>query len=101
MHIGFIGAGNVTKTFWRDLNERWLSRSSYRSLRGPETLAALVADLGPGATAGTKAQAAESGSRHSRHTMVSRARGAKSISIGTGRILIDATNAHMDTDADN
>ena len=45
MRIGFIGAGNVTKTFGRHLmnagHEIIVSNS-----RGPETLAGLVADLG-------------------------------------------------------
>ena len=58
MRVGFIGAGTLTKTFGRHLinagHEIIVSNS-----RGPETLAGLVADLGPRATAGTKTQAAE------------------------------------------
>jgi 8-hydroxy-5-deazaflavin:NADPH oxidoreductase len=59
MRAGFIGAGTLTKTFGRHLidagHEIIVSNSG-----GPDTLAGLVADLGAGATAGTKAQAAES-----------------------------------------
>jgi NADP oxidoreductase coenzyme F420-dependent len=59
MQIGFIGAGTLTKTFGRHLisagHEIIVSNS-----RGPETLAGLVADLGPAARAGTKRQATES-----------------------------------------
>jgi predicted dinucleotide-binding enzyme len=59
MRVGFIGAGTLTKTFGRHLinagHQIVVSNS-----RGPETLAGLVAELGPGAAAGTKKQAAES-----------------------------------------
>ena len=75
MRIGFIGAGNVTKTFGRHLIEAGHEIIVSNS-RGPETLAGLVADLGPGATAGTKAQAAES-DLVILATMGERARGAK------------------------
>ena len=54
MRIGFIGAGNVTKTFGRHLMNAG-HEIIVSNLRGPETLAGLVAELGPGATAGTKA----------------------------------------------
>ena len=98
MHIGFIGAGNVTKTFGRHLmnagHEIIVSNS-----RGPETLAGLVADLGPGATAGTKAQAAESDLVILATRWVNVPEALKNIDWH-GRILIDATNAHMDTNPD-
>jgi 8-hydroxy-5-deazaflavin:NADPH oxidoreductase len=58
MKVGFIGAGNVTRTFGRHLMTAGHTLVASNS-RGPETLAGLVADLGPGATAGTKQQAAE------------------------------------------
>jgi 8-hydroxy-5-deazaflavin:NADPH oxidoreductase len=58
MRIGFIGACTLTKTFGRHLinagHEIIVSNS-----RGPETLADFVADLGRGAAAGTKKQAAD------------------------------------------
>jgi 8-hydroxy-5-deazaflavin:NADPH oxidoreductase len=98
MRIGFIGAGNVTKTFGRHLinagHEIIVSNS-----RGPETLAGLVADLGSGATAGTKAQAVESDVVILATHWVNVPEALKSIDWH-GRILIDATNAHMDPKPD-
>jgi 8-hydroxy-5-deazaflavin:NADPH oxidoreductase len=58
MQIGFIAAGSLTKTFGRHLINAGHAIIVSNS-RGPDTLAGLVADLGPGATAGTKMQAAE------------------------------------------
>lgn len=58
MRVGFIGAGTVTGTFGRHLIAAGHSVVVSNS-RGPETLAKFVADLGPGAIAGTKQQAAE------------------------------------------
>ena len=58
MKIGFIGAGNVTRTFGRHLMTVGHTLVVSNS-RGPETLAGFVADLGPGAIAGTKQQAVE------------------------------------------
>ena len=58
MRVGFIGAGTLTKTFGRHLiNAR--HQIVVSNSRGPETLAAPVAELGPGAVAGTKTQAAD------------------------------------------
>jgi predicted dinucleotide-binding enzyme len=98
MRIGFIGAGNVAKTFGRHLmnagHEIIVSNS-----RGLETLAGLVADLGPGATAGTKAQAAESDVVILATRWVNVPEALKNIDWH-GRILIDATNAHMGTNPD-
>jgi 8-hydroxy-5-deazaflavin:NADPH oxidoreductase len=98
MRIGFIGAGTLTKTFGRHLinagHEIVLSNS-----RGPETLAGLVADLGPGATAGTKKQAAESDVVILATNWVNVPEALKDIDWH-GRILIDATNAHMDPKPD-
>jgi len=58
MKIGFIGAGNVTRTFGRHLINAGHTIVVSNSKR-PATLADLVADLGPGAVAGTREQAAE------------------------------------------
>ena len=58
MKVGFIGAGKVTRTFGRHLINAGHTIVISNS-RGPETLADFVADLGPGAIAGTKQQAAE------------------------------------------
>jgi predicted dinucleotide-binding enzyme len=98
MRIGFIGAGTLTKTFGRHLinagHEIVVSNS-----RGPETLAGLVADLGLGATAGTKKQAAESDVVILATNWVNVPEALKDIDWH-GRILIDATNAHMDPKPD-
>jgi predicted dinucleotide-binding enzyme len=63
--------------------------------RGPETLAGFVADFGPGATAGTKQQAAECDVIILATHWVRVPDALKGIDW-KGRILIDATNAHMD-----
>ena len=60
MRIGLIGSGRIGGTLARlavDAGHEVVLSNS----RGPETLAALVAELGSGATAGTVAQAAQSG----------------------------------------
>ena len=57
MRVGFIGAGNVTRTFGRHLINAGHTIVVSNS-RGPETLADFVADLGSNAIAGTKQQAA-------------------------------------------
>ena len=94
MRVGFIGAGNVARTFGRHLLTAGHTIVVSNS-RGPETLADFVADLGPGAIAGTKQQAAEC------DVVVLAAHWAKVREAlkgidWHGRILIDATNAHMD-----
>jgi predicted dinucleotide-binding enzyme len=98
MRIGFIGAGTLTKTFGRHLinagHEIIVSNS-----RGPETLAGLVADLGPRATAGTKTQATECDVVILATNWVNVPEALKNIDWH-GRILIDATNAHMDSKPD-
>ena len=63
--------------------------------RGPETLADFVADLGPGATAGTRQQAAECEVVILATNWVKAADALKGIDW-RGRILIDATNAQVD-----
>jgi len=98
MRIGFIGAGTLTKTFGRHLinagHEIIVSNS-----RGPEALAGLVADLGLGATAGTKKQAAECDVVILATNWVNVPEALKNIDWH-GRILIDATNAHVDPKPD-
>jgi len=56
--VGFIGAGNVAGTIGRHLITAGHTIIVSNS-RGPETLVGFVSDLGPGAIAGTKEQAAE------------------------------------------
>ena len=84
MRVGFVGAGHAIV----------VSNS-----RGPETLTGLVADLGPGATAGTKRQAAEGDIVILATNWVNVPEALKDIDWH-GRILIDATNAHMDSKPD-
>jgi 8-hydroxy-5-deazaflavin:NADPH oxidoreductase len=94
MKVGFVGAGNVTRTFGRHLITAGHTVVVSNS-RGPETLTDFVADLGPGAIAGTREQAAEC-------DVVILAVGWLKVSEALkgidwrGRILIDATNAHVD-----
>lgn len=98
MRIGFIGAGTVTKTIGRHLinagHEIIVSNS-----RGPESLTSLVAELGPGATAGTKMQAAECDVVVLATNWAKAPEALKDIDWH-GQILIDATNAHMDAKPD-
>ena len=67
--------------------------------RGPETLAKFVADLGLSAIAGTKQQAAECDIVILATHWVGAPEALKGIDW-RGRILIDATNAHMDPKPD-
>jgi 8-hydroxy-5-deazaflavin:NADPH oxidoreductase len=94
MKVGFVGAGNVTRTFGRHLITAGHAVVVSNS-RGPETLSDFVADLGPDAIAGTREQAAECDVviLAVRWSKVSEA--LKGIDW-RGRILIDATNAHVD-----
>jgi len=94
MKVGFIGAGTVTGTFGRHLMTAGYTLVVSNS-RGPETLAGFVADLGPGAIAGTKQQAAECDVVVLATNWVRVPDALKGIDW-RGRILIDATNAHVD-----
>jgi 8-hydroxy-5-deazaflavin:NADPH oxidoreductase len=98
MKIGFIGAGNVTGTFGRHLINAGHTIVVSNS-RGSETLADFVADLGPGASAGTKLQAAECDVVILATNWLRVPEALKDIDW-RGRILIDATNAHMDPKPD-
>ncbi|MEH2252046.1 NADPH-dependent F420 reductase [Nostoc sp.] len=94
MKVGFIGAGTVTGTFGRHLLTAGHSIVVSNS-REPETLADFVADLGPGAIAGTKQQAAECDVVILATNWVRVDDALKGVDW-RGRILIDATNAHVD-----
>jgi 8-hydroxy-5-deazaflavin:NADPH oxidoreductase len=98
MKIGFIGAGKVTRTLSRHFIGAGHSVVVSNS-RGPETLADYVADLGPGAVAGTKQQAAECDVVILATNWVSVADALKDVDW-RGRILIDATNAYVDAKPD-
>jgi len=94
MTIGFIGAGNVTRTVGRHLINAGHTVVVSNS-RGPATLVDFVADLGPGAIAGTREQAAECDVVILATHWVNVPEALKRIDW-RGRILIDATNAHLD-----
>jgi len=98
MKIGFIGAGTVTRTFGRHLITAGHTIVVSNS-RGPETLADLVTDLGPNGVAGTKQQAAECEVVILATNWVKVPEALKGVEWH-GRILIDATNAHMDLKPD-
>jgi 8-hydroxy-5-deazaflavin:NADPH oxidoreductase len=98
MKIGFLGAGNVTRTFGRHLINAGHTIVVSNS-RGPATLADFVADLGQGAIAGTTEQAAECDAVILAVHWVKVPDVLKGIDW-RGRILIDATNAHMDPKPD-
>ena len=98
MEIGFIGAGKVTGTFGRHLINAGHTLVVSNS-RGPETLAHFVADLGPGVIAGTREQAAKCDVVILAVHWVKVREALKGIDW-RGRILIDATNAHMDPKPD-
>jgi predicted dinucleotide-binding enzyme len=98
MKIGFIGAGNVTRAFGRHLINAGHAIVVSNS-RGPETLADFVADLGPGATAGSREQAVECDVVVLATQWAKVPEALKGIDWH-GRILVDATNAHMDPKPD-
>ena len=94
MKVGFIGAGSVARTFGRHLLDAGHTIVVSNS-RGPGTLADFVADLGSGAVAGTKQRAAECDVVILATHWVSVPDALKAIDW-RGRILIDATNAHLE-----
>jgi 8-hydroxy-5-deazaflavin:NADPH oxidoreductase len=98
MKVGFVGAGNVTGTFGRHLITAGHTIVVSNS-RGPETLTDFVAGLGPGAIAGTKQQAAECDVVILATHWAKVPDALKGIDW-RGRILIDATNAHIDAKPD-
>ena len=98
MKIGFIGAGTVTSTFGRRLISAGHTIVVSNS-RGPETLAKFVADLGPSAIAGTKQQASECDVVILATNWVKVPEALEGIDW-RGRVLIDATNAHIDPKPD-
>jgi len=98
MKVGFIGAGSVTGTFGRHLINAGHTIVVSNS-RGPATLAGFVADLDPGAIAGTREEAAECDVVILAVHWVNVREALKGIDW-RDRVLIDATNAHMDPKPD-
>jgi 8-hydroxy-5-deazaflavin:NADPH oxidoreductase len=98
MRIGFIGAGMVTQVMARHLLNAGHEVAICNS-RGPETLGALIDELGPGATAETKDQVVQS------DVVIvgvhwQQAEQALQGIDWKGRILIDAMNAHAEYPGD-
>ncbi|WP_439378847.1 NADPH-dependent F420 reductase [Amycolatopsis lexingtonensis] len=91
MRIGILGAGSIGAAFARRLvaggHEALLSNS-----RGPETLGDLVAELGPGATAGTRLEAAQAEIVVLAVPRPQVAAALDGLPGWDGRILVDATN---------
>jgi 8-hydroxy-5-deazaflavin:NADPH oxidoreductase len=98
MNVGFIGAGTVTATIGRHIalagHKVVISNS-----RGPESLSQLVAELGPNVSAGTKQQAAEAEIVILATNWVNVPEALSGINW-KGKILVDATNAHVDAKPD-
>lgn len=92
MRIGFIGAGENALTLARHFliygNDVVLSNS-----RGPDTLTQVIADLGKGASAGTKNDAAAADIIILAVNWVNVRDALQGINW-TNKILVDATNAH-------
>jgi predicted dinucleotide-binding enzyme len=98
MKVGFIGAGNVTATIGRYLINAGRTIVVSNS-RGPETLGKFVAELGAGAIAGTKQQAAKCDIVILATKWVDVPEALKGVDL-RGRILVDAANAHKDSRPD-
>lgn len=98
MRIGFIGAGNVTKVMGRHLLNAGHTIAICNS-RGPETLGALIDELGPGATAETKDQVVRSDVVIIAVRWVQAEEALRGVDWN-GRILIDAMNAHAELEGD-
>ena len=96
--VGFIGAGTVTATIGRHLLKAGRTIAVSNS-RGPETLEKFVAELGSGAIAGTKQQAAKCDIVILATKWVDVPEALAGVDW-RGRILVDATNAHEDSDPD-
>ncbi|QKV80737.1 NADPH-dependent F420 reductase [Amycolatopsis sp. Hca4] len=91
MRIGILGAGAIGTAFARRLvaggHEAVLSNS-----RGPETLAGLMDELGPGASAGTRTEAARADIVVLAVPRAQVATALDGLPDWDGRILVDATN---------
>ena len=94
MRIGFIGAGSMAKTFGKHLIEAG-HEVLYSNSSGPQSLEALIRELGPNARSGTKQEAADCDIAILATNWVNVPEALNGIDWN-GRILIDGTNAHMD-----
>ncbi|RXZ49347.1 NADP oxidoreductase [Agromyces fucosus] len=94
--IGIIGAGNIGGALARKLVELG-HRVTIANSRGPETLAELVAELGPNASAGTAAEAAEAG-EFVIVTVPLKAYRDIPVAPLAGKIVIDTNNYYWERD---
>ena len=98
MRIGFIGAGRVTQVMGRHLLNAGHTIAVCNS-RGPETLAGLIKEFGPGAAAETKDQVVRSEVVIIAVRWVQAEEALRGVDWN-GRILIDAMNAHAEYQGD-
>ena len=98
MRIGIIGAGNAARTIARHtlVNGHQVVISNSR---GPDTLADVVAELGDGAEAGTRDDVLKTDLVILSVNWPDVQKAVEGL-IWDGQILIDATNAHVDTPPD-
>lgn len=94
--IGIIGAGNIGSQVARKAIENGYDVVISNS-RGPETLAELVAELGPKATAGSAAQAAEAADV-AVVTVPFKAYADVPVQPLAGKIVIDTNNYYFERD---
>jgi 8-hydroxy-5-deazaflavin:NADPH oxidoreductase len=94
MKIGMIGAGRVAQSV-----ARYLLQAGHTVLlsnsRGPESLSALVAELGPGVTAGTVEEAAQAPMVLLAVPWTAVPQALSGLPAWEGRILIDATDQYV------
>jgi predicted dinucleotide-binding enzyme len=91
MKIGFIGASAVAQTIAKHLLPLG-HQVMFSNSRGPASLAELVKELGPAASAGTPAQAADQDIVVLAVNWVSVQAALSQVSDWKGRVLVDATN---------
>jgi predicted dinucleotide-binding enzyme len=91
MNIGIIGSGGLGSNVARALATKGLS-ATISNRRGPDSLAALVADLGPSIKAGTVAEAAAADIVLIAVRWSDLGEALGSLPAWNGRIVIDGTN---------
>ncbi|MCG5238060.1 NADPH-dependent F420 reductase [Xanthobacter oligotrophicus] len=91
MSIGIIGAGALGSNFARALARKGLTATISNS-RGPDSLAALVQELGPSIKAGTVAEAASADIVLAAVRWVDAGKVFGALPAWNGRIVIDGTN---------
>jgi hypothetical protein len=91
MNIGFLGAGVVAQTIAKHMLP-FGHHVVFSNTRGPDSLAALVSEIGPGASAGTPRQATEQDLVVLAANWPGMQGALFSLADWKGRILIDATN---------